>query len=128
MSQSNRPVFLNLTQIRLPLNALVSILHRVSGLFMFLTLPVVYGWLSCVLDAPTSMQNKAVSFGEGAWPILAYLIILAWVYHALAGVRHLIMDFGYCESLCASRALSWMVLVVFAAIAGYLGVCLWLPM
>lgn len=128
MSQSNRPVFLNLAQIRLPLNALVSILHRVSGLFMFLTLPVVYCWLACVLDSPAYMNSQDVSMGDGLWPYLGFVVILAWIYHALAGVRHLIMDFGYCESLYASRVLSWVVLVVFAAVAVYLGVCLWSPM
>src|SRR5271169_1398405 len=38
---NNRPKFLALHQIRLPLPGLISILHRASGALMFLVLPVL---------------------------------------------------------------------------------------
>lgn len=128
MTQQDRPVFLNLTQIRLPLNALVSILHRVSGLFMFLTLPWVYCWLDKSLASAQGFRMVQDSWSSVPMRVFLTLVVFAWIYHALAGVRHLIMDFGYAESLTASRVLSWLVLLVFTGVAIYVGAYLWLPM
>ncbi len=47
------PVFLNLAQIRFPIGAIASIAHRVSGVLLFIALPVV----SVLLD--TSLRDEA---------------------------------------------------------------------
>jgi succinate dehydrogenase / fumarate reductase, cytochrome b subunit len=92
-----RPQFRNIhvTQIiqyRLPLAGFVSILHRVSGLLMFLFLP----FLLCLLDQSLASENTFSSIKEFTQPILMKLIILAlvWAYlhHFFAGLRHLAMD------------------------------------
>jgi succinate dehydrogenase / fumarate reductase, cytochrome b subunit len=120
-----RPVFLSPHKIRLPLNAFVSILHRISGLVMFLSLP----WLLCLLHTSlasaveyNSLQQSLFS-SNARW--LLFVVLLAWCYHALAGLRHLCMDLGFCESLCASKTLAMMVLLGSSAGAYVLGVWLW---
>ena len=40
MARSTRPVFLNLTQIRMPVGALTSIGHRVTGVLLAASVPV----------------------------------------------------------------------------------------
>lgn len=81
------------TGYRLPLAGFVSILHRASGMLMFLLLPFILYLLD---KSITSELSFAVlkNFTSG---IFVKLIILAlsWAYlhHFCAGVRHLFMDF-----------------------------------
>ena len=92
-----RPQFRNIhvTQIakyRLPLAGLVSILHRISGLLMFLFLP----FLLCLLDQSLASENTFNSIREWSQSVVVKLIILAlvWAYlhHFFAGLRHVAMD------------------------------------
>ena len=121
-----RPVFLSLHKIRLPINGLVSIFHRVSGLVMCLTLPIVLCALSCSLKSAAHFaQVKASLLQPQGWGLVCFLIALAWIYHVLAGMRHLIMDIGWGKSLSASRCMAFCVLLLFTASAVSLGVWLW---
>ncbi len=125
-THDRRPVFLSLHQIRLPVNGLVSILHRISGMVMFFSLPVLLCMASCSLKSAPHFSKVVASISQpSGWGLVFYAILLAWVYHGLAGVRHLIMDLGWGESLSASRAMSFMVLWIFAVVAWALGSWLW---
>ena len=99
-----RPVYRNIhvTQIasyRLPPAGIVSILHRVSGVLMFLLLPFVI-WLFVVsLSSEISYERFTNAFVAGvgfvpAWFVKLVVLALIWSYlhHAIAGVRHLWMD------------------------------------
>lgn len=107
-----RPKYLNLIQIRLPLPALVSILHRVSGAALFLLLPLLLVLFEMSLESPQSFARFKVVFGH--WTIKLVLIGLAWAYlhHLCAGIRHLFLDLDYGTELAAARASSWAVLAV----------------
>jgi len=92
-----RPQFRNihvtqLAQYRLPLAGLVSILHRISGLLMFLCLP----FLLYLLDNSLTSNYRFDQIKEFTQSTLVKLIILAlvWAYlhHFFAGFRHLAMD------------------------------------
>jgi len=92
-----RPQFRNIhvTQIakyRLPLAGLISILHRISGLLMFLFLP----FLLYLFDQSLASENTFDSIKEFSQSVVVKLIILvlvwAYLHHFLAGLRHLAMD------------------------------------
>jgi succinate dehydrogenase / fumarate reductase cytochrome b subunit len=92
-----RPEFRNIhvTQIagyRLPLAGLVSILHRISGLFLFLMLPFILYLLEQSLTSETTFAYlKGLTEG---WFVKLIILGLSWSYlhHFCAGVRHLVMD------------------------------------
>jgi succinate dehydrogenase / fumarate reductase cytochrome b subunit len=93
----SKPQFrnINVTQIaqyRLPLAGFVSILHRISGMLMFLFLP----FLLYLLDCSLTSENTFDHLKEFTQPVVVKLIILAlaWAYlhHFFAGLRHLAMD------------------------------------
>jgi succinate dehydrogenase / fumarate reductase, cytochrome b subunit len=77
---------------RLPLAGIVSILHRVSGMLIFLLLPFILYMLDKSLTSEISFEY----FKGYTSHILVKLAILAlaWAYlhHFCAGVRHLLMD------------------------------------
>ena len=83
------------TGYRLPLAGFVSILHRISGMLMFLLLP----FLLYLLDHSLASEQLLMTLQVFASHFLVKLIILAlvWAYlhHFCAGVRHLFMDFHF---------------------------------
>ncbi|MFZ5484507.1 MAG: succinate dehydrogenase, cytochrome b556 subunit [Pseudomonadota bacterium] len=109
-----RPFFLNLVQIRLPIGGWVSIFHRVSGAGLSLAIPVVlYVWM---LSLRSPEDYAAVTGFLSGW--LGFLIVLAVVWallhHFLAGLRHLGFDIGLGEAKATARKSAWAVL--FAAL------------
>lgn len=80
------------TQYRLPLAAKLSILHRASGLMMFVLLPFIV-WM---FDTSVSSEVSFEAFTSVLSSPLAKLVVLgliwAYLHHLCAGVRHLWMD------------------------------------
>lgn len=90
--KKQRPKNLDLTSIRLPLPGKVSILHRVSGVGLFLFLPVMLWLFSASLtSAETFADFKAISASLPAKVIVAGLL-WAFVHHFCAGIRFLLLD------------------------------------
>jgi len=84
---------------RLPPAGVVSILHRVSGLLMFLLLPFVVWLFDTSLSSEISFESFTAAFGVGigfvpGWFVKLVCLALIWGYlhHFVAGVRHLYMD------------------------------------
>ncbi|MCR5865319.1 MULTISPECIES: succinate dehydrogenase, cytochrome b556 subunit [Aquincola] len=99
-----RPVYRNIhvTQIvkyRLPPAGIVSILHRISGVVMFLLLPFVIWMFDASVTSEISYDGFASAFSAGigfvpGWFLKLVALALIWAYllHFIAGVRHLWMD------------------------------------
>ncbi len=87
------------TQYRLPPAAWVSILHRASGILMFILLPFVIWMLDTSLTSEISYSQFTGVFTGGfsfvpAWFVKLVTLGLIWAYlhHFIAGLRHLYMD------------------------------------
>ncbi|WP_028491922.1 succinate dehydrogenase, cytochrome b556 subunit [Thioalkalivibrio sp. ALE19] len=92
-----RPVFLDLRRIRFPLNAVVSILHRVTGVLLILAIPVLLWLLQLSLSGPEGFARVAGWVGHPLG-LLVLLGVLWWLLHHLfAGIRYLAMEFGIGE-------------------------------
>lgn len=122
---TRRPKHLNLLEIRLPLPAFVSILHRASGAILFLMLPLLLCLLGSSLESPKSF---AVFKSWAGNPLVKFVLIgLLWAYlhHFCAGIRHLAMDMHQGLELETARATSYAVLAVSLALTAVIGVKLW---
>jgi succinate dehydrogenase / fumarate reductase cytochrome b subunit len=116
-AKKQRPEFRNihvaeLSNYRLPLAALVSILHRISGFLMFLALPVILYLLQLSILSEDTFKYFA---GIASLPLVKLVILaLAWAYfqHFCAGVRHLFMDMHMGIDKDSARKSSATVLVV----------------
>ena len=101
-----RPVYLDLTKIRLPMSAFSSITHRLSGMYIFfVTLPLILYVIDQSLSSRSSfdkLANDIVSISF--FSFFLFISISIFWYHILTGVRHLIMDFFHIgESLNGSH-------------------------
>lgn len=119
--KKHRPKNLNLLTIRLPINAVVSILHRASGVGLFLALPLILLAFQSSVDSPSSYFLLTQTLG--AWYVKLFLIGLSWAFfhHFFAGIRHLLQDIHWMTSLqkarFSSRVVLWLVgiaVIVFA--------------
>lgn len=124
MKSSTRPVYLDLARIRLPLPGWVSILHRISGVLLFLAVPLGVAVLSMSLESEAGFLTVS-GWVTAGWAKLL-LLALAWAFshHLLAGLRHLAMDAHCGVQLAQARASGAAVLVLSAmttlAVAGWL--------
>ena len=115
--KKERPQFTNihvtqLSNYRLPLAGIVSILHRISGFLMFALLPFVLYLLEQSLRSEISF---AYYQGIISYPLVKLVILaLVWGYmqHFCAGVRHLFMDLHFGLTKEAARKSAASVLVV----------------
>jgi succinate dehydrogenase / fumarate reductase cytochrome b subunit len=116
-----RPKNLNLMTIRLPINAVVSILHRVSGIGLFLLLPALLWCFSLSLKSAAGYQYLVE--GLDFWLVKLLLIATSWAFfhHFFAGIRHLLQDVHWMTSLqkarFSGRVVLWLVgfsVLVFA--------------
>ena len=117
---SIKPVYINLFKIQLPLSALLSISHRVSGiLIFFLVLPVSAYILNLLLASQDSFSSFVDVFNSSVFlRTFVLLNILIFEYHVIAGIRHMLMDFKLVsETLSASNTSAITALIVFFVIA-----------
>ena len=110
----NRPKYLNLLKIRLPITGIASINHRISGLILFLSIPFSLYLFHLSISSEAGFK-EALACLSSPWVKLA-LILLLWsfVHHLFAGFRFLLIDQNIGVSLSAARKSAWF--VVFASV------------
>lgn len=122
---NKRPVNLDLFTIKQPLPAIASILHRISGLIVFVGIAL----LMYVLDKTLASEEGFMAVQECLESVFAKLmlwgVLSALVYHLVAGCKHLLMDMGIGETLEGARVGAKLVLVISAVVIILLGVSIW---
>jgi succinate dehydrogenase / fumarate reductase cytochrome b subunit len=114
---------------RLPLAGLVSILHRASGLLMFVLLPFIIWMFDTSLTSEISYSQFTSVFAAGFWfvpgwivKLVALALIWAYLHHLIAGLRHLWMDATHAVTLEFGRNSALFTLVASVALTLALGV------
>ncbi len=83
----------------LPITAWVSIAHRVSGAFLIAGTALLLWLLDCSLSSPEGFRAAGEMLDGTLARLLLWAVLSALAYHALAGVKHLIMDAGIGETM-----------------------------
>ena len=101
-----RPVYLDLTKIRLPMSAFSSITHRLSGIYVFfITLPLMLFIINQSTSSKSNYEKLLTDISSMSFfSIFVFISVVIFWYHILTGIRHLIMDFFHIgESLNGSH-------------------------
>jgi succinate dehydrogenase / fumarate reductase cytochrome b subunit len=122
IGQKQRPVFINLFQIKLPVAGVMSIAHRIAGVLMFLSIPF---WLYVLELSLQSLEGfaRASELVQCDWLKPFYLLLLwSLFHHLLAGIRYLLLDVDIGVEKPLFRQTAWTVLlaapvVVFLVLA-----------
>ncbi|OAV03374.1 Succinate dehydrogenase cytochrome b-556 subunit [Moraxella catarrhalis] len=115
--KSNRPINLPLSQViavnsKSPI-AVASILHRVSGIVLFLLVPVML----CILQTSLSSADSfAAVFNHMALRFVAWIFVAATAYHFVMGIKHLLADAGMNEELKSGRTAAVISFVIAAVL------------
>lgn len=122
MQSDNRPLSPHLQIYRLPLNAITSISHRISGVLLALGSIVLVWWL--VAAAGGAEAYAAAQGFIGSW--FVQLLLFVWTfllfYHLANGIRHLFWDAGYGYDLDVARKSG----IAVIAAAAVLTIVIWL--
>lgn len=120
-----RPKFLNLFQIRQPVPAIVSILHRISGALLFLFLWLFLIGLQRSLATPESYAELKSLMDEPLMKLMLLGLLWACLHHTFAGIRHLALDVRLGIGLAGARASAYAVLALSFGLTALIGVLLW---
>jgi succinate dehydrogenase / fumarate reductase cytochrome b subunit len=116
-----RPVNLDIGSIKLPITAYVSILHRVSGVITFFALAVLLWLLDQSLASQQSFDSVRAILSHPLAQFIVWGSLVALLYHAIAGIRHLLMDLGVGEdSFKSGRISAWIAVGVALALIALL--------
>jgi succinate dehydrogenase / fumarate reductase cytochrome b subunit len=108
VAQKQRPEFRNINAFRdlptyrLPAPGWVSILHRISGVLMFVLLPFILWMFDTSISSEISFARFKQAFNNGIGFVPGFLVklvvlglIWAYLHHFFAGLRHLLMDVNH---------------------------------
>lgn len=121
--KKSRPVWFSPLQVWLPLNGVLSLLHRVSGVLLFLLLPL---FLYLFGESLVSQESYSSLTRHSSILLKTTVLLAAWafVHHVLAGARLLLMDIGVGKELAlarrSARAVLWMELLVLVSLGVWL--------
>jgi succinate dehydrogenase / fumarate reductase cytochrome b subunit len=121
-----RPIYLNLFAIRQPLPAIVSILHRISGALLFLVgIPLLLWVVQRALASPDAYAAAIAPFTTPIGKLVVLVLAWCYLYHLLAGLRHLALDLHIGIRLTPARSSAAVVLLLSLLLALIIAVRLW---
>ena len=110
----NRPFFLNLVKIRLPVTGFVSIFHRISGLLLFLAIPFSVYLLDISLQGEAGFQQASEILSVPIIKLACVILLWSILHHLIAGIRFLLTDFDIGLEKQQATLYAWFVFILEA--------------
>lgn len=125
VTKQQRPKFLDLRQIRQPIGAKLSILHRVSGAGLFLFLPFLLFLLDRSLESAQTFESFRAVMAHPFTKLILMGLSWAYMHHFCAGIRHLFLDLDKGTELEMSRKTARIAFVVSLVLTLLIWVKIW---
>lgn len=122
---NNRPVNLDLGTVKFPITAIVSILHRVSGCVLLGGILVLIWMLDLSLSSEEGFIYLLQQLDQVWAKVVLWAVLAATAYHLVMGLRHLMMDLGFCETLQGGKTSAGVALVIAFILIALAGVWVW---
>ena len=120
-----RPKNLNLLNVKLPITALVSVIHRISGILLFFLIPFILFILRSSLMSEVDFMLIKSYFSMIFVKIFLMFFLSLLIFHVFAGYRHIFMDYGMYEDKNGGINSSKVVLYLFVLFFFITGVFIW---
>ena len=122
---SKPPIFFNLLKIQLPIAGVSSILHRISAVGIFVLLLPFSVILVLASNSEEGFSTASYLLSFISIKVLLVLLLTGLTYHFISGIRHLVMDFGYWQTLNAGKISAILTIVLSGLISLILLVVVW---
>ncbi len=99
-------IYLNLFLINFPITAMTSIIHRVTGVMLFLFFFIVLYLFKLSIESESSFLMISLLLQKFYIKLFLFLFLSSLLYHFLFGIKHMIMDLGFFETKSASTKIS----------------------
>lgn len=123
--KQKRPINLNILTISFPIPAIVSILHRISGVILFLLIPFMLWVLSLSLASAQDFDDLHQFLTTPVMKFIIWCVLAPFIYHMVAGIRHLFMDMGFGEEIKSGRLIAKVTLIISIILIVLVGIWLW---
>ncbi|HBB53040.1 MAG TPA: succinate dehydrogenase, cytochrome b556 subunit [Legionellales bacterium] len=120
-----RPINLDLTTLHFPVMAITSIMHRISGILVFVLLPFMLFYFQQSVRTAESFNHLQDILVSPFHRLVLWAFLSALSYHFMAGVRHIIADYGYGETVNTAKKTAWVLLSLTVITTVGLGVWIW---
>jgi succinate dehydrogenase / fumarate reductase cytochrome b subunit len=117
MAGADRPLSPHLQVYRLPLTALLSITHRLTGVGLVLGAVGLVAWLAAAAAGPAWFATATAAMGSLVGRVVLFGFTWALFYHLSNGIRHLFWDAGFGFELEHARLSGLVVLAVSLVVA-----------
>lgn len=107
-----RHVYLNLFLIDFPITAIASIIHRITGVILFLFFFVVLYLFKLAVESESSFLMVNLLFEKLYIRLFLFIFLSSFVYHFLFGIKHIIIDLGFFEDKSSSTKFSMLFLTI----------------
>jgi succinate dehydrogenase / fumarate reductase, cytochrome b subunit len=123
----NRPKFLNLFILakHMAMPAKVSILHRVSGVLLVITIPLLIFILHQSLISPNFYLDTHNFLSHPIIKIFFILLVWALLHHICAGIRFLLLDIDLGVAIKSARTSAKIVLAFSIILTIIFGITIW---
>ena len=103
---------LNLFLIDFPITAITSIIHRMTGIILFLSLPFFLYFFYLSIESNSSFIIAKSLFSIFYIKFFFYFFLFSFIYHIITGLKHIIMDVGFFEEKKSSKYFAIVSLIV----------------
>ncbi|WP_028864807.1 succinate dehydrogenase, cytochrome b556 subunit [Psychromonas aquimarina] len=123
--RKERPKNLDLATVKFPITATASILHRVSGIIVFIALAIFLTLLNCSLTSEQDFYRVLGYFDNFLFEFVMWGALTGLAYHAVFGVRHMIQDLGFWEELDSASLSAKIGFILTAVLSVLAGILVW---
>lgn len=124
MAADNRPLSPHLQIYRPQITSVLSILHRISGVFLSLGIIPLVAWLGAAAAGEEAYRAMAGMMGSLLGRLMLFGWTLAFFYHFMNGIRHLVWDTGRGFEIPQVVRSGWTVVVLAVALTFLLWIAL----
>ena len=121
----SRPLSPHLSVYKLKYTLLSSILNRLTGIALSLGLVALSYWLLAVAAGARAQAQAQALLYRPVMKLFLAAMVIAFCYHLVAGIRHLIWDTGHGLERTTSQKSAWLVGVLSILLMLLIGYCLW---